>query len=137
MACIYLLNGRCEASGHVPGPCTELGMACYCHWHWQARAKAAEKARDPEKQRADRWRHDGVSAVERHIGQWNRGEPLTHAQQREVHLVALGALLMAAAARDADAMVRLHRACGCVVCRAEATAKAAYNVAVDAEVGGD
>ena len=70
-------------------------------------------------------REGGVSRVEQHLHEWRRGEPLSGERQREVHLVALGALLVFSATRDGSSMVRLHKACGCIVCGAEATQKAA------------
>ncbi|HUW09418.1 MAG TPA: hypothetical protein VM537_06775 [Anaerolineae bacterium] len=73
----------------------------------------------------------GIKRVEKHLGQWGRGLRLTEDEQRDVHLVALGALLMLCPGGDRERMTRIHRACGCIVCRAEAKAKREMGEEVD------
>jgi len=75
--------------------------------------------------------NQGIERVEKHLGQWGRGLRLTEDEQRDVHLVALGALLMLCPGGDRERMTRIHRACGCIVCRAEAKAKREMGEEVD------
>jgi len=107
----------CAIGGNVDqGICGAPAAWELCRDFMLHRAETAEA-------RVEAFRGDGIALVEKHLREWGRGEPLTDEQQRDVHLVALGALLIFASADDKPSMLRLHKACGCIVCRGEAKAK--------------
>ena len=106
------INWTCPECGTGPDAKGTCQCGCYGTDENVMRAEAAEAG----------W-NQGIERVEKHLGQWGRGLRLTEDEQRDVHLVALGALLMLCPGGDRERMTRIHRACGCIVCRAEAKAK--------------